>query len=56
MAGVAEASAAAGCPVVGGDVSESGVLVVAVTVLGTVEDGGAARWRGPGRGPATCCS
>ena len=41
MGGVAEASAVAGCPVVGGDVSESGVLVVAVTVLGTVEDGGA---------------
>src|ERR1700722_16388836 len=40
MEGVAEASALAGCPVVGGDVSESGVLVVAVTVLGTVEDGG----------------
>jgi thiamine-monophosphate kinase len=37
MAGVAEASAAAGCPVVGGDVSESAVLVVAVTVLGTVD-------------------
>src|SRR5580692_7834784 len=36
MAGVAEASAAAGCPVVGGDVSESAVLTVAVTVLGTV--------------------
>ena len=40
MAGVAEASAAAGCPVVGGDVSEAGVLMVAVTVLGTVEAGG----------------
>ena len=37
MAGVAEASAAAGCPVVGGDVSESAVLTVAVTVLGTVD-------------------
>ena len=42
MAGVAEASAASGCPVVGGDVSEAGELVVAVTVLGTVEGGGAA--------------
>src|SRR5271154_2792981 len=41
MEGVAEASAAAGCPVAGGDLSQSGVLVVAVTVLGTVEDGGA---------------
>ena len=37
MAGVAEAAAASGCPVVGGDVSEAGVLMVAVTVLGTVE-------------------
>src|ERR1700735_868819 len=41
MEGVAEASVRAGCAVVGGDVSESGVRVVAVTVLGTVEDGGA---------------
>ena len=40
MAGVAEASAAARCPVVGGDVSEGAVLTVAVTVLGTVEAGG----------------
>ena len=37
MGGVAEAAAAAGCPVVGGDVSGSDVLMVAVTVLGTVE-------------------
>lgn len=36
MAGVAEASAAAGCPVVGGDVSEAAQLVACVTVLGTV--------------------
>ena len=36
MAGVAEASAASGCPVLGGDVSGAGELVVAVTVLGTV--------------------
>jgi thiamine-monophosphate kinase len=41
MEGVAQAAAETGCPVVGGDVSESGVLVVAVTVLGTIEDGGA---------------
>jgi thiamine-monophosphate kinase len=34
--GVAEASAASGCPVVGGDVSSAGQLVLAVTVLGTV--------------------
>ena len=40
MAGVAEATGASGCPVVGGDVSEAGELVVAVTVLGTVEGGG----------------
>ena len=40
MAGVAEASAASGCPVVGGDVSDAGQLTVAVTVLGTVEPGG----------------
>ncbi len=40
MAGVGEAAAVSGCPVVGGDVSEAGELVVAVTVLGTVEAGG----------------
>ena len=34
MEGVAEAAVAAGCPVVGGDVSRRGELVVAVTVLG----------------------
>jgi thiamine-monophosphate kinase len=39
MEGVAEASRAAGCPVVGGDVSAGATLVVAVTVLGTVGDG-----------------
>jgi thiamine-monophosphate kinase len=39
MEGVAEASAATGCPVVGGDVSGAGELVVAVTVLGTVGSG-----------------
>ncbi len=39
--GVAEASAASGCPIVGGDVSTAGELVVAVTVLGTVAGGGA---------------
>jgi thiamine-monophosphate kinase len=42
MEGVAEASAAAGCPVAGGDVSSAGQLVVAVTVLGSVEPGGTA--------------
>ena len=40
MEGVAEASEASGCAVVGGDVSEAAELVVAVTVLGAVEDGG----------------
>jgi thiamine-monophosphate kinase len=39
MEGVAEASAKSGCPVVGGDVSEAGVLVVAVTVMGTLDGG-----------------
>jgi thiamine-monophosphate kinase len=42
MAGVAEASAASGCPVVGGDVSEGGEVMAAVTVLGTVDPGGPA--------------
>jgi thiamine-monophosphate kinase len=40
MVGVAEAAAAGGCPVLGGDVSEAGELTVAVTVLGTTETGG----------------
>src|ERR1700677_4701795 len=39
MEGVAEASGKSGCPVVGGDVSAAGVLVVAVTVMGTVDGG-----------------
>jgi len=39
MAGVAEAATASRCPVVGGDVSGAGQLVVAVTVLGTIEGG-----------------
>ena len=39
--GVAAASVATGCPVVGGDVSSAAQLVVAVTVLGTVPGGGA---------------
>jgi thiamine-monophosphate kinase len=37
MAGVAEAAAVAGCPVVGGDVSEAGQLMVSVTVLGSTD-------------------
>jgi thiamine-monophosphate kinase len=36
MEGVAEASSASACPVLGGDVSAAGELVVAVTVLGEV--------------------
>jgi thiamine-monophosphate kinase len=39
MEGVAEASAASGCPVVGGDVASADVLVVAVTVMGTLDGG-----------------
>jgi thiamine-monophosphate kinase len=38
--GVAEASHQSGCPIVGGDVSSAGELVVAVTVLGTVAGDG----------------
>jgi thiamine-monophosphate kinase len=37
MAGVAEAAGASGCPVVGGDVSAAGQLVVTVTVLGSTD-------------------
>jgi thiamine-monophosphate kinase len=39
MGGVAEASSASGCPVVGGDLSGAGQLAVSVTVLGTIEPG-----------------
>ncbi len=51
MAGVAEASAASGCPIVGGDLSSSPELVVAVTVLGTVEGTDAGPDGGPGPVP-----
>jgi thiamine-monophosphate kinase len=37
MAGVAEASQVAACPVVGGDVSSAGQLTVTVTVMGTTD-------------------
>src|ERR1700677_2487015 len=37
MDGVAEASRRSGCPVVGGDVSTAATLMVAVTVMGTVD-------------------
>jgi thiamine-monophosphate kinase len=50
MAGVAEASAASACPVVGGDVSGAAELVVAVTVLGTVGPAGSGD---PGPGPVS---
>ena len=40
MRGVADAAAASGCPVLGGDVSGASQLVVSVTVFGTVADGG----------------
>jgi thiamine-monophosphate kinase len=39
MEGVAEASDASACPVIGGDVSSAAVLVVSVTVVGTVDGG-----------------
>jgi thiamine-monophosphate kinase len=39
MEGVAEASAQSGCPIVGGDVSTAGTLVVSVTVMGTADGG-----------------
>ncbi len=55
MAGVSEASAASGCPVVGGDVSESG-LMVSVTVLGTVESIGPPAVPPRGGSPTTSCS
>jgi thiamine-monophosphate kinase len=51
MGGVAEASAASGCPIVGGDLSSSPELVLAVTVLGTVEGTDGAPDGGPGPVP-----
>ena len=42
-AGVAEASGASGCPVVGGDLSAAAALVVAGTVMGTVAGGAPVR-------------
>ena len=36
-AGLADASGAAGCPVVGGDISSAGELMVSVTVIGTTD-------------------
>ena len=56
MAGVSEAAVASGCPVVGGDVSESGNLMVSVTVLGTVESIGPPAVPRSGGSPTTSCS
>jgi thiamine-monophosphate kinase len=50
--GVAEASTASGCPVVGGDLSEGGVLTVVVTVMGTVDGGSAVERAGARPGDA----
>jgi thiamine-monophosphate kinase len=52
MEGVAEASQAAGCPVVGGDVSAGATLVVAVTVMGSVGSGISVRRDGAQAGDA----
>jgi thiamine-monophosphate kinase len=54
MEGVAEASRASGCPVVGGDLSASAVLTVVVTVLGTVDGGDAVRREGAQPGDTIC--
>jgi thiamine-monophosphate kinase len=52
MEGVAEASRASGCVVVGGDLSASALLTVVVTVLGTVDGGVAVHRRGARPGDA----
>ena len=52
MEGVAEASRASGCPVVGGDLSAGGVLTVVVTVMGTLDDGAAVQRTGGQPGDA----
>ncbi|HEY2215418.1 MAG TPA: AIR synthase related protein, partial [Acidimicrobiales bacterium] len=43
MEGVAEAGEAAGCPIIGGDLSSSGALMVSVTVMGDAEGAGVRR-------------
>jgi thiamine-monophosphate kinase len=53
MEGVAEASRASGCPVVGGDVSGGQCLTVVVTVLGTVDGDGDGIGAGVEPGPVT---
>ncbi|MGA2837770.1 MAG: thiamine-phosphate kinase [Acidimicrobiales bacterium] len=50
-AGVAEAAAAVGCAVVGGDLSGSPLLVVSVTAVGSVPDDGASLLRRDGARP-----
>jgi thiamine-monophosphate kinase len=52
MEGVSEAATRSGCPVVGGDVSSAGTLVVSVTVLGTVGPGTAVLRQGAQAGDA----
>jgi thiamine-monophosphate kinase len=52
MEGVAEASAASGCPVVGGDVSGASELIAVVTVLGTLRAGAAVTRAGARAGDA----
>jgi len=52
MEGVAEASRASGCAIVGGDLSASDVLTVVVTVMGTVDGGVAVPRRGAQSGDA----
>jgi thiamine-monophosphate kinase len=52
MSGVAEASGASGCAVIGGDVSSAAQLMVAVTVLGSVDGGVPVARSGAGAGDA----
>lgn len=49
VAGLAEAAAAWGCPVVGGDLTDAPVVVVSVTVVGWLGDGPAAVTRAGAR-------
>jgi thiamine-monophosphate kinase len=52
MEGIAQAAGASACPVVGGDVSSARDVMVAVTVLGTVEGGQVVRRAGARPGDA----
>jgi thiamine-monophosphate kinase len=56
MEGVAEASRASGCAVVGGDLSAGGVLTVVVTVMGTLDGGAAVQRTGGQPGDAVLVS